>query len=139
LTCADEIKTEKFEHGTREAYFQNLSLDGFGIIFIDPDTGIRDKSKERKRRECIRFDEIKSASTPDNLLVVYDESFSNSESKEKVIESKIEEFRKRNLFACYINFNRQLTFALISQSEKRLEDAKRILVDEKVILPSRLK
>jgi hypothetical protein len=73
------------------------------------------------------------------LLVVYDESFSNSESKEKVIESKIEEFRKRNLFACYINFNRQLTFALISQSEKRLEDAKRILVDEKVILPSRLK
>ena len=137
ITSADDIKTEKFEHGKRKEYFKNLFPEGFGIIFIDPDIGIKDKFKEGKKSFYVHYDEIMLFATPDNLLVVYDESFDNGKDKESEIRSKIEEFKKRNFFVCYINFNRQLTFALISQSEKRLEDSKCLLIDEKVILPSR--
>ncbi len=137
ITSADKIKTEKFENGKRKEYFQNVSPEGFGIVFIDPDIGIKDKFKEGKKSFYVHYDEIMLCATPDNLLVVYDESFDNGKDKESEIKSKIEEFKKRNGCACYISFNRQLTFALLSRSETQLEDAKRVLVDEKVIPPSR--
>ncbi len=138
VTNADEIKTEKFEHAKRKEYFQNLTSEGFGIIFIDPDTGIKDSFKEGKKSRYVHYDEIALCATDENLLVVYDESFDNGKDKAVAIRGKIEEFKKRDFFACYINFNRQLAFALLSHSERRLEEAKRVLVDEKIILPSRL-
>jgi len=139
ITHADEIKTKKFEHSKRKEYLAQLPKEHFGIIFIDPDIGIKDKFKEGKKSFYVHYDEIMLFATPDNLLVVYDESFDNGKDKESEIRSKIEEFKKRNFFVCYINFNRQLTFALLSRSEPRLEEAMRVLIDEKVILPSRLK
>ncbi len=137
ITSADNIKTKKFEHGKRKEYFQNLSPEGFGIIFIDPDTGIKDSFKEGKKNRYVHYDEIALFATADNLLVVYDESFDNGKDKEAAIRDKIEVFKNRNFLACYINLNRQLTFALLSRSETRLEEAMRMLVDERVILPSR--
>jgi hypothetical protein len=137
ITHADEIKTKKFEHSKRKEYLAQLPNEHFGIIFIDPDIGIKDKFKEGKKSFYVHYDEIMLFATSDNLLVVYDESFDNGKDKETAIRDKIEVFKNRNCYACYINFNRQLTFALISQSEKRLEDSKCLLIDEKVILPSR--
>jgi hypothetical protein len=50
LTCADEIKTEKFEHGTREAYFQiylSMGLESSSLTPI-PELEINPKREKEE-------------------------------------------------------------------------------------------
>ncbi len=133
LTSADKIKTEVIQYGNRGNYFTNVDAD-YDIIFIDPDTGIRDRNEDK----YVRYDEIKSVSSSYNLIVVYDQSFSHNEEKINAIREKIEEFGKRQLFACYINLSRQLAVAIISQSKRQLDRAKQVLVDKEVVFSPRL-
>ncbi len=147
ITSCDGIKQEIFKRETNKnliaPYFK---LDQtHAIIFIDPDKGIKehqkfkpkDSSRKADRHLCLHFDEVEEVAKMCELLVIYDQSFdSRKENRIMEIESKLKLIKDRNLHGFYLNT--QTCFAFISRDNELLQRAKRLLIEQKVVMPSRL-
>ncbi|MFN3562191.1 MAG: hypothetical protein ACK4XM_09835 [Chloroherpetonaceae bacterium] len=146
LTSCDEIKTEKIptNPADRTRYFETEKSDG--IIFVDPNTGIKQekisgrKLSAKEKVNYISFDELRTISEQCDLLVVYDESFSNATATEKVreVQRKIARIEQTGIHCFYLNMNKQLCFAFISKNKDLLQQAKALLIERNVALPERI-
>ncbi len=146
LTSCDEIKTEKIPSNSedRTKYFETEKSDG--IIFVDPNTGIKQekisgrKLSAKEKVNYISFDELRTISEQCDLLVVYDESFSNATATEKVreVQRKIARIEQTGIHCFYLNMNKQLCFAFISKNDNLLQEARDLLVRERVLRPARI-
>ncbi|MFN3345976.1 MAG: hypothetical protein ACK412_10045, partial [Chloroherpetonaceae bacterium] len=146
LTSCDEIKTEKIPSNPadRTRYFETEKSDG--IIFVDPNTGIKQekisgrKLSAKEKVNYISFDELRTISEQCDLLVVYDESFSNATATEKVreVQRKIARIEQTGIHCFYLNMNKQLCFAFISKNNDLLQQAKALLIERNVALPERI-
>ncbi len=123
----------------RTEYFDNRNLDHY-IVFIDPDKGINGKG-----HKYVSYEEIANVARDNNILVVYDESFTRAKHTEKVreVQQKIAEIEKTGIektgiHCFYLNLNKQLCFAFISKDKNLLEKAKELLIKRNVALLSRL-
>ncbi|MFQ3597042.1 MAG: hypothetical protein SNJ55_02210 [Chloroherpetonaceae bacterium] len=126
----DKIKEIVIKGENRRNYFNDPNLNDY-IVFIDPNTGIKDSYGWN----YIHYDEIEMVARNNNFLVIYDQSFDRRKDRKKEIESKLKSLKDKNLHAFYLNA--QTSFAFISKNEELLNRAKCLLINQ-VALSCRL-
>ena len=85
------------------------------ILFVDPDTGIKEKGGSRH----VSFDRLVDEASRYTLVFSFDQSFSRGVAPREIMKNKIAELRKRECYAMYYDSHARFLFASLKQQPLR--------------------